>query len=125
MSAPVVLDGHAALDVIFAQYAQKLAETWPGDEAIVGPDPSARRGEREDRHRLGASRARARGPDPATTTLAGLDVGLGSAIASLKGPRAFGKVSLVVSGWGDLVVVELEVEDLRTGRSRPGRVGSA
>ena len=35
----------------------------------------------------------------------------------LTGPRASGKVSLLVAGWGDMQTVEIEAEDLRAGRS--------
>jgi hypothetical protein len=119
MMQPVLVEGAAALDVIIASYAPKLSETWPGDEQLVGLLIQERTPEQErtsivwaPRERVLADLTQRRDRDQDARRRARFE----AAVAALTGPRALGKVSLVVSGWGDLVTVELEAEDLRTGK---------
>jgi hypothetical protein len=111
----MLVEGPAALDVIIRSLAPKLAETWLGDEGLVGmlvEQPGgvgivwapreraigelARRGEIEQ--------------DPQRRQR------YDEAISALRGPRAQGKVSALVAGWGGMVAVELEADDLRVGK---------
>lgn len=115
MSEPVLMEGHAALDAIVHRLAPKLSETWPGDEALVGLVV-------QDGQRIGIVWI------PRERALADVTRrGNGEtnprrrqryerAIAALTAPRVSGTVSLVVAGWGDMVVIEIEAEDLRTGK---------
>jgi hypothetical protein len=119
MPEPVLVEGPAALDVIIAQHAQKLAETWPGDEQLVALLIQERVGTTEKTGIVWAPRERVLGDlagrgeheqDPRRRAR------FDNAVASLSAARVPGRVSLVVSGWGDLVVVEVKAEDLRTGK---------
>jgi hypothetical protein len=119
MPQPVLLEGLAALDVLIAEYAGRLAETWPGDERLVGLLIQERAASTEKTAIAWAPRERVladlaqrkeREQDPRRRQR------FEDAIAAVSAPHAAGKVLLLVSGWGDLRSVDLEAADLRTGK---------
>lgn len=118
MTQPILVEGLAALDIVIAKYAPKLAETWPGDAALVGlliqvAGTTEKTGvvwAPPERVLGDLTQRRNREQDPRRRAP------FENAIEALTGPRPAGKVSLVVSGWGGLPCVELEADDLRTGK---------
>lgn len=119
MSQHVLVEGPDALQVILANYAGKLSETWPGDEALVGLLMQEQVGTQETTAIVWAPRDRVlhdftarrdREQDPRRRAR------FENAVAGLNAPRVAGQVSLVVSGWGNLLCIELAAEGLRTGK---------
>jgi hypothetical protein len=116
MDQPMLVEGPAALDTIIHTFAPKLAETWPGDEALVGMIV-------QETERVGIvwaprekvltdlSKRKATENDPKRRQR------YESAVASLNAARATGKVLVLVAGWGDMLTIEVEAGDLRMGKT--------
>jgi hypothetical protein len=115
MAKPVLVEGPAALDVLLRTVAPKLADTWPGDEGLVGMVVEQSGGVGivwAPRERVIGDLVRRGGVEQDLQRRRRYD----GAVSALGGPRAQGKVSVLVAGWGDMVTVELEAEDLRMGQ---------
>jgi hypothetical protein len=116
MPTASLVEGHAALDVIVNGLAPKLVETWPGDEELVGM--LVQEGDRvaviwTDRARIVSDLAQRGTSEQDAHRRRRYE----SAVAALEAPRAPGKISILVAGWGDMSTIELEAEDLRAGLS--------
>jgi hypothetical protein len=116
MPDPVLVEGPAALDTIIHTFAPKLAETWPGDETLVGM--LAQEGERvgivwAPRERLLADLSKRADVERDPKRRSRYD----AAMTALNAPPANGKVIVIVAGWGDLLTIEVEADDLRTGKT--------
>ncbi len=119
MSQAILVTGDAALDPVLAEWGGRLAETWPGDEQLVGLLVQERDGSLQKtgivwapRDRVLADLAQRRDGAPDARRRQRFE----DAIAAVSAPPAAGKVRLLVSGWGDLRSTEVEASDLRTGK---------
>jgi hypothetical protein len=124
MPQPVLLEGAEAIDAVVRMAAPALAKSWSGDETAVGmvveqPGGFAVVWTNPERVIADLARRADAEQDPRRRER------YRSATAVLSGPRSDGRVSCVVAGWGDLLTIDLEAEDLRLGQQFTAPGGSA